>query len=291
MEAIGQTANGKKRLEDHRSRVDHYTADEVEKADKQISQGNVKLGPRDHTREYAQRTLDSWATESNAPMQELGVPKPELGQRDERPRDAERTQPRVRGAIDVPAEEPAGETRAQEPASSSNGWLGGPTNNDNDNDAKLDIDMDATAQEENGDMDMGFIGSLDATADDVASEMILMAMGPSGRSHLRETRTACRRIGKAMVPEMYSPPRVTEELRRSRKQKQFQHLIPGFALDLTVNDPEDGQPWDFSKSGKGDKALKMVRRDKPLLVIGSPHCAAFPTWQAPMMPRRQILKR
>ena len=79
---------------------------------------------------------------------------------------------------------------------------------------------------------------------------------------------------------MYSPPRVTEELRRSRKQKRSQHLIPGFALDLTVNDPEDGQPWDFSKSGKRNKALKMVRRDKPFMVIGSPHCTAFPTWQA-----------
>ena len=82
------------------------------------------------------------------------------------------------------------------------------------------------------------------------------------------------------MSEMYSPPRVTEELRRSRKEKQFQHLIPGFALDLTVNDPEDGQPWDFPKSGNRNKALKMTRRDKPFMVIGSPHCTAFTTWQA-----------
>ena len=80
-----------------------------------------------------------------------------------------------RGAIDVSADEPAGETHAHEPAQSSNGLLGGPTNND-DNDAKLDIDMDAAAQEETNDMDMGFIGQLDQTPDDVASDMILMAM-------------------------------------------------------------------------------------------------------------------
>ena len=91
IEAIGQTANGKKRLEDHKSRVDQYTADEVEKADKQMSQSDVRLGPRDHTREYAQRALESLATEPNAPMQELGQRK------EERPRDAEHTQPRVRG--------------------------------------------------------------------------------------------------------------------------------------------------------------------------------------------------
>ncbi len=36
IEAIGQTDNGKKRLEDWRSRIDHYTADEVEKADKKF---------------------------------------------------------------------------------------------------------------------------------------------------------------------------------------------------------------------------------------------------------------
>ena len=93
MEAIGQTTSGKKRLEDHKSRVDHYTADEVEKADKKISQSDVKLGPRDHTREYAQRALDSWANAPGAPMQELGAPRQELDQREERPRDAERTRP------------------------------------------------------------------------------------------------------------------------------------------------------------------------------------------------------
>ena len=163
--------------------------------------------------------------------------------------------------MDVPADEPAGETPSRDTlpisASAANGWLGGPPT-DNGDDVKLDIDMDVAAQDENGDMDMGFIGPLDVRADDVASEMILMDMGSSGRSHLRGTRTACRRLGKAMVSEMYSPPRVTAELKRSKKQKQFRHLIPWFALDLTGNDPDDNQPWDFSKSGKREKALGMT---------------------------------
>ena len=88
--------------------------------------------------------------------------------------------------MDVPADEPAGETPSDRDtlpisASAANGWLGGPPT-DNGDDVKLDIDMGVAAQEENGDMDMDFIGSLDPTADDVASEMILMAMGSSGRS-------------------------------------------------------------------------------------------------------------
>jgi hypothetical protein len=46
-----------------------------------------------------------------------------------------------------------------EPAQSSNGWLGAPTN-DNDDDVKLDIDTgnaDVATQEDNGDIDMGSI--------------------------------------------------------------------------------------------------------------------------------------
>ena len=40
------------------------------------------------------------------------------------------------------------------------------------------------------------------------------------------------------VAEIVSPPRVT-------KQACKFDLRPGFALDLTTNDPADGKPWDF----------------------------------------------
>ncbi len=72
----------------------------------------------------------------------------------------------------------------QGPASSANGWLGGtPTENVDDNvdgNVKMDIQIDnreAGAQEENQDVTMGPIGSFKPIVDDVASEMILMAMG------------------------------------------------------------------------------------------------------------------
>ena len=99
------------------------------------------------------------------------------------------------------------------------------------------------------------------------SDLLLQQLGSSGRSYKREKRASCRRI----VSEMYSPPRVTAEIRR----KGHRHLMPGFALDLTVVDPEDGLPWDFSKAGKREKARQLRRQQKPYMLIGSPECKAF----------------
>jgi hypothetical protein len=101
--------------------------------------------------------------------------------------------------------------------------------------------------------------------------LLLQQLGSCGKSYRREAKAAGRRI----ISEMYSPPRVTAELQRMKHK----HLLPGFALDLTVVDPEDGLPWDFSKSGKREKARQMRRRQKPYLLIGSPECTAFSTWQ------------
>ncbi len=61
---------------------------------------------------------------------------------------------------------------------------------------------------------------------------------------------------------------------------KHKHLLPGFALDLTVVDPDDGLPWDFSKSGKREKARQMRRRQKPYMLIGSPSCTEFTTFHA-----------
>ena len=83
-------------------------------------------------------------------------------------------------------------------------------------------------------MEVGHIGSLEPEFDDFVSEMLLASVASSGRKYGRETRAAHRRI----VSEVYSPPRVTAEL----KQGRHAHLVPGFAFDLTVDDPDDGQP-------------------------------------------------
>ena len=77
------------------------------------------------------------------------------------------------------------------------------------------------------------------------------------------------------MSERYSPPRVTAEIKRMKHR----HLLPGFALDLKVVDPDDGMPWDFSKSGKREKARRMRRRQRPYMLIGLPECTAFSVLQ------------
>ena len=56
-------------------------------------------------------------------------------------------------------------------------------------------------------------------------------------------------------------------------------LSTAWALDLTENDPEDGQPWDRSKPEKRKKAMMMQDRDQPLMLIASPMCGPFSTLQ------------
>jgi hypothetical protein len=52
-------------------------------------------------------------------------------------------------------------------------------------------------------------------------------------------------------------------------------LLPGWSLDLTVNDPDDGEPWDFNMQEKRDKAESIIKGKKALLVIGSPLYSAI----------------
>ena len=77
------------------------------------------------------------------------------------------------------------------------------------------------------------------------------------------------------MSEVYSPPRITLEIMRGR----FRNLTPGLALDLTVNDPDDGMPWDFSLKSKRTNARELLRHSRPVLLIGSPMRTAFSTWQ------------
>ena len=106
-------------------------------------------------------------------------------------------------------------------------------------------------EQQSEDVNMGYIGFLTPQVDDFASEMILMAVGSSGGRYGRETRAACRSI----VLDIYSPPRATADLTRS---KRYRHLAPGFAFDLTTVDPDDGMPWDFSQKGKRQKARRKL---------------------------------
>ena len=45
-------------------------------------------------------------------------------------------------------------------------------------------------------------------------------------------------------------------------------------MDLTTCD-ENGRPWDFDDPRQRAQTRERLRRDKPLVLIGSPMCTAF----------------
>ena len=55
-------------------------------------------------------------------------------------------------------------------------------------------------------------------------------------------------------------------------------MISGFAIDLTTSDT-DGCPWDFDEKEKRDQALDRLRREQPMLLVGTPTRTVFSTWQ------------
>ena len=68
--------------------------------------------------------------------------------------------------------------------------------------------------------------------------------------------------------EVYSPPRIT-------KMGSDMGLHPAWALDLTVIDSEDGMPWDFNLPAKRKRAVELLDRDKPAMLITCPMCGPF----------------
>ena len=99
---------------------------------------------------------------------------------------------------------------------------------------------------------------------------ILQQFG-GGAKYRRERATQTRRL----VSEVFSPPRITHAMRLVPDID----LVPGFALDLTTCDPDDGMPWDFDVKAKRDKARRLLQEQRPLFIIGSPDCTAFSSWQ------------
>ena len=99
---------------------------------------------------------------------------------------------------------------------------------------------------------------------------VVRSLGGDSGKYKRERAKAL----KAVVSEVYSPPRVTAASKLLPELK----LIPGFALDLTTVD-SDGSPWDFDSKVMRDRAMKRLKEEKPLLLVGSPMCTVFSTWQ------------
>ena len=95
------------------------------------------------------------------------------------------------------------------------------------------MDSDENRNVPDGDKDAEMIGAV-TTVEDEYLNMIGM-LGTETRAFKRDTRKAYNRI----VFEIYSPPRVT----RMASLLPSLKLLPGYAFDITQNDPEDGEPW------------------------------------------------
>ena len=95
-------------------------------------------------------------------------------------------------------------------------------------------------------------------------------MGGDGCKYRRERARAAR----AVISEVYSPPRVGELAGRLTKYG----CAPGLAFDITTCD-EHGVPWDFSLPERRAEAERRIDAERPTLLIGSPMCTAFSNWQ------------
>ena len=70
------------------------------------------------------------------------------------------------------------------------------------------------------------------------------------------------------VAEIYNPERFTSKANRFG-------LKPGFAIDLTLQKNSKGEHWDLSKQADKTALKGLLRKERPLFLIGSPPCGPF----------------
>ena len=75
------------------------------------------------------------------------------------------------------------------------------------------------------------------------------------------------------VVELYSPPRVTAELKKMRQHVPGMRLVPGATFDLQAD--ENGEAYDVLKASDRASIRDRIKRDKPFLVVGSPKCTDY----------------
>ena len=265
-EAMAETEDGRERLKAYEESLTRSMAEHVERSDEQAS------------RHQAPKTAKKGLLERRAPEPPIDSQTAPAGTSVEDARGERHGPHPLDASIPQPSEPPAREVSDPSVEERSVPKPRAPA-------VSYDFDrgdgvMEEDPEEHEGDVEMEFcgelnlmeeVGSLEPSFNDSVSELLLNQLGSVGKSFRREARSA----GKKIVSEIYSPPRVTDLIKRIRSR----HLLPGLALDLTVVDPEDGLPWDFSIRAKRERARKLIREQKPYVLIGSPECTPFSTWQ------------
>ena len=108
--------------------------------------------------------------------------------------------------------------------------------------------------------------------------------------HMKNAEEMYRRHGPD-VAEIYSQPRVAAEAAVMKFGKRS--IKPGWSLDITMPDPEDGMPWDLSKECKRRRLRELINTTEPYFLIGSPPCTPFSNLQNLNAKRRdpEIVKK
>ena len=95
------------------------------------------------------------------------------------------------------------------------------------------------------------------------------------------------------VVELYSPPRVTAELKQMRRRVPGMALVPGATFDL--EEDEHGVAYDALKAVDRQRIRERVLRDQPYLVVGSPKCTDYSSLtvnlQHPRMTEAEVKRR
>ena len=94
---------------------------------------------------------------------------------------------------------------------------------------------------------------------------VVAALGGNARAFRQERA----RKTQAIVAEFFFPPMIPA----LAQEWPSYGIAPGLALVLTVPD-ENAEPWDFSRPSK-----KLLDVQAPALLVVSPMCTAFTTWQ------------
>ena len=269
---LSQSPEGQDRLRRQEDRVTRALAEHVERGDQEArTQGEQApntverpvSGERPERPVSGERRIDN-----DGPAENLGGPS--VFHDDIQ---ADSTVHRGQDVSDARPTRPISSPSTPQPRPLSAPVVGDPSHATTSNAQEDTMDESAEAQQPDAeDMDMGFIGNLEPEPFDVASSLLLQQLGGLGRKYRREAR----RGFKALVSEIYSPPRVVKEL----KAGAYKCVLPGFSLDISGVDEDDGMPWDFTIAAKREKVREMLRQRRPYLLIGSPPCTAYSTWQA-----------
>jgi hypothetical protein len=77
-------------------------------------------------------------------------------------------------------------------------------------------------------------------------------------------------IARLKVSELFSPPRVTEQL---RTMPDFASFEPGSTFDLRAD--KNGRCWDLLRADHRREVRRRIAEERPYLVVGSPPCTDF----------------